>query len=169
MKAVLDRLWAFSDAHTARDKALITWGGVLVAVVLGWLVLWVPANEGRARLGENLPAMRHTLSQMIVQNREAHALAGAAANAVPGGAELKDALATSLTSHGLTAAQVQLTGQSVQIQMKNVSFSAWTSWLDDVLRQFRVQVTEAHIGALKPDGQVDLTASLQPSNPSGGH
>jgi len=26
-----------------------------------------------------------------------------------------------------------------------------------------VQVSEAHITALKPDGQVDLTASLQPA------
>lgn len=166
MTALTDKLWAFWDAHTARDKALITWGGVLLAVVFGWLVLWLPASTGRAQLAENLPAMRRTLAKMIVQNREAHTLAGAAANIVPGGAELKDALTASLASHGLTAAQLQLAGQTVQVQMKNVSFSAWTSWLDDARQQFRVQVVEAHVSALKADGQVDLTASLQPSQPS---
>jgi general secretion pathway protein M len=36
-------------------------------------------------------------------------------------------------------------------------------WVDDVRRQFKVQVSEAHVTALKTDGQVDLTASLQPS------
>jgi general secretion pathway protein M len=51
----------------------------------------------------------------------------------------------------------------VQIQLKNASFPAWTAWVDDVRRQFQVQVAEAHVTALKDDGQVDLTASLQPS------
>jgi general secretion pathway protein M len=40
----------------------------------------------------------------------------------------------------------------------------WTAWLDDVRRQYKVQVAETHIQALKPDGQVDLTASLQPAS-----
>jgi len=51
----------------------------------------------------------------------------------------------------------------VQIQLKNASFPEWTVWLDSVRKQFKVQVSEAHITALKPDGQVDLTASLQPA------
>jgi general secretion pathway protein M len=51
----------------------------------------------------------------------------------------------------------------VQIQMKNVAFPAWTSWVDDARKQFKVQVAEAHVTALKEDGQVDLTASMQPS------
>jgi general secretion pathway protein M len=54
-------------------------------------------------------------------------------------------------------------GSAVQIQLKNASFPAWTVWLDDARKQFKVQVSEAHITALKPDGQVDLTASLQPA------
>ena len=54
-------------------------------------------------------------------------------------------------------------GNAVQIQLKNASFPAWTAWLDDVRKQFKVQVAEAHVSALKDDGQVDLTASLQPS------
>jgi general secretion pathway protein M len=58
---------------------------------------------------------------------------------------------------------VQVIGNAVQIQMKNASFPAWTSWVDDARKQFKVQVAEAHITALKEDGQVDLTASLQPS------
>jgi general secretion pathway protein M len=58
---------------------------------------------------------------------------------------------------------VQVIGNAVQVQMKNASFPAWTSWVDDVRRQFKVQVSEAHVTALKEDGQVDVTASLQPS------
>jgi general secretion pathway protein M len=58
---------------------------------------------------------------------------------------------------------VQVIGNAVQIQMKNASFPAWTSWVDDARKQFKVQVAEAHVTALTEDGQVDLTASLQSS------
>jgi general secretion pathway protein M len=56
-----------------------------------------------------------------------------------------------------------LVGSAVQVQLKDVSFPAWTVWLDDVRKQFKVQVAETHVIAQKPDGQVDLTASLQPA------
>jgi general secretion pathway protein M len=58
---------------------------------------------------------------------------------------------------------VQVIGNAVQIQLKNASFPAWTQWLDNARKQFKVQVSEAHVTALKQDGQVDLTASLQPA------
>jgi general secretion pathway protein M len=57
---------------------------------------------------------------------------------------------------------VQVIGNAVQVQMKNAPFPAWVAWLDDARKQFKVQVSEAHVTALKADGQVDLTASLQP-------
>jgi general secretion pathway protein M len=100
---------------------------------------------------------------MTAQANEARALAGSVQGVAPTGGALKDALTTSLTDHGLNATQVQVIGNAVQIQLKNASFPAWTAWLDDVRRQFKVQVSEAHVTALKEDGQVDLTASLQPA------
>jgi general secretion pathway protein M len=165
----LNSAWAeawtqFWEARTPREKMLLTWGGAVLAVAIGWSVLWQPAADGRARLRESLPGMQRELAQMTAQADEARALAGAAASVAPGGQALKDALTASLADHALAAAQVQLIGTTVQVQMKNASFPAWSAWLDDVRKQFKVQVVEAHITALKADGQVDLTASLQPAN-----
>jgi general secretion pathway protein M len=164
MKAELAQTWAgFWDQRTDREKALLTWGGGVLAVVIAWSVLWAPAQEGRARLRESLPTLQRQLAQMTAQANEAHQLAAAAQGVAPTGGALKDALSASLSDHGLAATQVQVIGNAVQVQMKNASFPAWTSWVDDVRRQFKVQVSEAHVTALKEDGQVDVTASLQPS------
>jgi general secretion pathway protein M len=161
----LSGVWAeFWDARSAREKAMLTWGGAVLAVAIGWSVLWAPASDGRARLHESLPGLQRQLAQMTAQADEARALAGAAASVAPGGQALKDALTTSLSDHGIQGAQVQLIGTTVQVQLKNASFPAFTGWLDDVRKQFKVQVVEAHMTALKTDGQVDLTASLQPAN-----
>jgi general secretion pathway protein M len=164
MKAELAQAWAgFWDARNEREKTLLIWGGAAVGLVVAWSVLWAPAQDGRAHLRESLPAMQRQLAQMTAQAEEARRLAPAAQGVAPTGGALKDALTASLTDHGLSALQVQLLGNAVQIQLKNASFPAWTAWVDDVRRQFKVQVSEAHISALKEDGQVDVTASLQPS------
>ncbi|CAG4902538.1 type II secretion system protein M [Paraburkholderia saeva] len=164
MRTTLADTWAgFWDARSTREKTLLTWGGAAIAVALAWSVLWVPAQEGRAHLRETLPTMRRQLAQMTAQANDARALSAAAQGVAPTGGALKDALSASLTDHGLAATQMQVIGNAVQIQLKNASFPAWTAWLDDARRQFKVQVAEAHVSALKDDGQVDLTASLQPS------
>ncbi|CAG4911028.1 type II secretion system protein M [Paraburkholderia saeva] len=164
MRTALADTWAgFWDARSTREKTLLTWGGAVIAVALAWSVLWVPAQEGRAHLRETLPTMRRQLAQMTAQANDARALSAAAQGVAPTGGALKDALSASLTDHGLAATQMQVIGNAVQIQLKNASFPAWTAWLDDARRQFKVQVAEAHVSALKDDGQVDLTASLQPS------
>jgi general secretion pathway protein M len=164
MKEQLLEAWAgFWGARNTREKALLTWGSVVLAIVIAWSVLWSPAQEGRSSLLQSLPALQRQLAQMTGQANEARALAGIAQGVAPTGGALKDALTTSLSDHGLNATQVQVIGNAVQIQLKNASFPAWTAWLDEVRRQFKVQVSEAHVTALKEDGQVDLTASLQPA------
>ncbi|MGF6442828.1 type II secretion system protein L [Paraburkholderia youngii] len=165
MKAELAQTWAgFWDQRTDREKALLTWGGAALAVAIAWSVLWAPAQEGRAHLRQSLPSLQRQLAQMTAQANEARALSAAAQGVAPTGAALKDALSASLGEHGLAATQVQFVGNAVQVQMKNVAFPAWTAWVDDVRKQFKVQVSEAHITALKDDGQVDLTVALQPSS-----
>ncbi|MFL9959779.1 type II secretion system protein M [Paraburkholderia sediminicola] len=164
MKAELAQTWAgFWDQRTEREKNLLTWGGGVLAVVVAWSVLWAPAQEGRSHLRESLPSLQRQLAQMTAQANEAGALSAAAQGVAPTGGALKDALTASLNEHGLSATQVQVIGNAVQIQMKNVSFPTWTAWVDDTRKQFKVQIAEAHVTALKDDGQVDLTASLQPS------
>jgi general secretion pathway protein M len=165
MKAELLNTWAgFWEARTAREKGLLTWGGAVLALVIVWAVLWAPAQEGRARLRETIPSLQRQLSQMTAQANEARSLSAAAQGVAPTGGALRDALTASLNDHGLSATQVQVLGNAVQIQLKNASFPAWTQWLDDARKQFKVQVAEAHVTAQKPDGQVDLTASLQPAS-----
>jgi general secretion pathway protein M len=164
MKTELLQMWAgFWDARTEQEKTLLTWGGTAVAVVIAWSVAWAPAQDGSAHLRETLPAMQQQLAQMTAQASEARRLSVAAYGEPPTGDALKDALSASLSDHGITPLQVQVMGNAVQIQLKNASFPVWTSWIDDMRRQFKVQVAEAHVTALKDDGQVDLTASLQPS------
>jgi len=164
MKAEIARsLSEFWEVRTPREKTLLMWDGLALGLALVYLVLWAPAYEGRARLRESLPVMQRQLATMTAQANDARSLAPAAEGVMPTGGALRDALAKSLADNGMQPTQIQVIGAAVQIQLKNASFPNWTMWLDDARKQFKVQVSEAHVTALKPDGQVDLTASLQPA------
>ena len=160
----LGQLWAeFWEPRTAREKLLLTWGAVVLALVVAYSVLWAPAQQGRAHLRRSLPAMQRQIAQMTAQADEARVLAPAAQGVVPTGGALRDALSASLTQAGLATTQVRLAGDAVQIDAKNAAFPAWTMWLDGARKQFKVRVVELHATALKEDGQVDLTVSVQPA------
>lgn len=160
----LSDVWAgFWEPRTAREKLLLTWGAVALGAIIAYSVLWAPAQEARSHLRETLPAMHRQIAQMTAQADEARALAPAAQGATPTGGALRDALSASLTQAGIATTQVRLTGEAVQIESKNASFPAWTMWLDEARKQFKVRVTELHATALKADGQVDLTVALQPA------
>jgi general secretion pathway protein M len=163
IKALNDTWDEFWGGRTQREKTILMWGGLVVGIAIVYLVLWAPAYEGRARLRDRLPAMQAQLAQMTAQANEARALSGGGQGVTPTGGALRDALTKSLADNNLAAAQVQVIGTAVQVQLKNASFPVWTVWLDDVRKQFKVQVIETHITAQQPDGQVDLTASLQPA------
>jgi general secretion pathway protein M len=160
--AITDAWSGFWTARTTREKSMLAWGGAALAIVVAYSLLWAPAEQGRTELREALPTMHRQLTQMTAQADEARSLAPAAQGVPPTGNALKDALTNSLTQSGFASPQVSVAGDMVRVELKNASFPAWTTWLDDARRQFKVRVSEMHATALKVDGQVDLSASLQP-------
>src|SRR5471032_2497346 len=132
MKQTLIDTWGeFWNARTQREKTILMWGGLVVAIAIVYLVLWAPAYEGRARLRSALPGMQRQLAQMTAQANEARTLAGGGQGVTSTGGALRDALTKSLADNNMAGSQVQLIGAAVQIQIKNVSFPLWTVWLDD--------------------------------------
>lgn len=162
MKSVLADTWsAFWSERSAREKTLLTAGAALLCLLVLYSVLWAPAYAAHARLREQLPTMQRQLAQMSAQANEARGLASNAQSAAPSGSALRDALGTSLLQHGITQANVSNVGDGVQVSLKNAAFGAWIGWLDAARKQYKIQVVETHITALKEVGQVDLSATLQ--------
>jgi general secretion pathway protein M len=164
MNAEWKEVWRnFWDERSVREQRLLSWGGAVAGLALAYSVLWSPAQDGSARIARELPSMRESLARMTAQATEARGLSAAAQGVAPTGPALRDALAASLSAHGLDGSQLQIVGGGVQLQLKNVAFPVWVQWLDEVRKQFKVQVGEAHVTGLKAPGQVDLTAVMQPA------
>jgi len=162
MKNILTTLWNdFWSERNAREKKLLILFGLILSMVLLYSVLWAPARAGSVRLAAKLPVMQRELAQMQEQARQARELGGQAASLAPLGDGLHHALMASLAQRGMTHAQVSVLNGAVQVKLTHVFFADWVGWLDEIRKQYKLQVTEAQLTSLNEGGQINLTAVLQ--------
>jgi general secretion pathway protein M len=162
--AIASALGDFWGERNPREKKLVSVAAAMLAVAVLYSVLWDPAQTNRAQLRAQLPALQSKLARMNAEAQEARTLAGASQAVAPSGRALREALIASLTQRGLAPTHVNVAGSAVQFELKNAPFGTWIQWLDDMRKQFKVKVVEAHVTALKADGQVDVNATLQPAS-----
>jgi general secretion pathway protein M len=158
MKAVLNAFW---DERNRREKTLLAVGGGLLALFLAYQIFWAPAATGREQLQSALPQMQAQLARMTEQANEAHTLKAAAMSVPPTGKTLLDGMKASLAEQGLEGAELTSVGHVLQLQIKNAQFSRCVAWLDQVRREYKIQVVEAQVTALPHPGDVNFTATLQ--------
>jgi general secretion pathway protein M len=162
MKALFAAWW---DERNPREKRLLSIGGLVVVLVVFYSMLISPAMDGVAAIRGSLPAMKHDLAAMEGQAEEAKRLAGAAQAVSPTGDSLNSAIQSSLSDRGLSATKVQMAGNAVDIELKNVSFGAWVRWLDDMRKQMKLHVTQAQIKPTEHVGRVDVRATIDSAQP----
>ncbi|MGI4861155.1 MAG: type II secretion system protein GspM [Janthinobacterium lividum] len=157
MKAILIAWWA---ERNVREKRLLALGAAILALLLFYQVLVAPARDGSAAIRAALPTMKQQLVTMEGQANESKRLAGVAHTVAPSGDSLVNGVSASLTDRGLTPTKVELAGNAVQVEMKNVSFARWIGWLDDVRKQLKVKVSQTHVTPSGNSGRVDIRATL---------
>ncbi|UIF86023.1 type II secretion system protein M [Cupriavidus sp. UYPR2.512] len=156
-----ERFNAFWSARNPREQAILAGGGAVLALVIGYLVLWEPAADGRERLARNLPKLRADLAEMETLAQEARGLKATPAPSLRGDA-LTQALQDSLGQHGLKATRLAAgADNSVQVQLDKVPFGAVSGWLQDVRQQQRMKVIDARIVYVGATALVNVSATLQ--------
>ncbi|BDB25825.1 type II secretion system protein M [Cupriavidus sp. P-10] len=156
-----ERFNAFWSARNPREQAILAGGAAVLALVIGYTLLWEPAAEGRQRLARSLPQMRADLAEMETLAQEARGLKATPAPALRGDA-LTQALQDSLGQHGLKATRLAAgADNNVQVQLDKVPFGAFSSWLQDVRQQQRMKVIDARIVYVGATALVNVSATLQ--------
>ncbi|TFW22153.1 type II secretion system protein M [Massilia arenosa] len=153
------------NARTEQERKFLTVGGAVVALAVLYSLFIGPAVDGRAALRKQLPQLRQQAAQLQGMAAEAAELAR---QPVPQVTPMsRDSLTASMTTRGLKAESIILTGEFAKIQFKGMPFAAIVTWLDAQRREARVMVQDVNLVAAGDAGQVDGTLTLR-QNAGGG-
>jgi general secretion pathway protein M len=156
LKLSFAEFWSVRDA---RERKMLTIAAVVVALSLIYALLISPALSGRELLRKKLPALREQVVQMQALSKEA-ADYGEQTSPV---LELlsKNSVESALVRNNLKAQSVTVTGDFVQVQLNDVSFSSTLNWLRDMQKTARAATTESTFTALTQPDRVDAKITLQ--------
>lgn len=159
---------AWWNALQPRERRMLGVGGVVVALLLGWALLWYPLTHARADLGNRVVRQREDLASMrlaLGEARELHAQ-GTRGRVERQGKSLLALADVSARGAGLGGAlkRVEPTGgKSVRVSFEVANFDALTNWLDALARDYGVQATDFSADKVEGVGLVNARATLEDS------
>lgn len=154
----LNDFWA---ARNPRERRMITIALWAIGLAIVYLLLLEPAINGRARLLQQMPAMRQQVAQMQAMARELKAAPAAPRADAPVEAVTRESLEASLARAGLKAQSSSVTGEFIRLQFSDVSFASLVGWLDDARKNRRISVVEASVVAQSQSDRVNATLTLR--------
>ena len=159
---------AWWDGLQERERRMLAIGGVVVAAMLGWALLWYPLSHARSDLASRVARQRDDLAWMRQALGETRALRaqGAHARADRQGKSLLALADVTARGAGLTGALKRVEpagGDSVRVNLEIANFDTLMNWLDGLARDYGVQVTDFSADKIEGLGLVNARVTLEDS------
>ena len=136
-----------------RERRVIGAIGVIAAVALVTAFVWLPLERSRARLAQELPALRASISALERDADEVKRLRSMVPAAVPAAGAPLASLATN--GGGLAGAQILVMDERrVRVTGADVGFGSLLEWLRNAQSTHQMRVESARIDALPAPGRV---------------
>lgn len=157
---------AWWNAQSVRDRRVLVAGGIVVAILLIWALLWIPLSRARASLTAQVAQQRADVAwmrQSLAQARELRTQ-GARGNVARQGKSLLALADATARADGLGDAlkRVEPTGAaSVRVSFEVVDFDVLSNWLEALARDYGVSVTDLSVDKSQGLGLVNARVTLQ--------
>jgi general secretion pathway protein M len=143
-------------------------GAIVVAVLLGWALVWYPLTHARADLEKRVARQRIDLAWMRTAATEARELRaqGTHGRAERQGKSLLALADVSARGAGLAGALKRVEpagGKSVRLNFEVADFDALMNWLDALAKDYGVQATDLSVDKVEGLGLVNARATLEDS------
>ncbi len=157
---------AWWQAREPRERRVLATGAVVLALLLGWALVWHPLAQSRAALRTRVAAQRADLAAMQDDAARATALKkfGVRAKVERQGRSLLALADSSARGSALGDAFKRaepLGPKSVRVTFENASFDALADWLDGLARDFGVRATDLSADRAGGSGRVNARVTLE--------
>ncbi|MGA9333474.1 MAG: type II secretion system protein M [Rudaea sp.] len=149
-----------------RERQVLGIGAIVVALLLGWALLWYPLAHARKELTARVARESADLTWMRQAQGRAQALhaKGSRGQVSRQGKSLLALADASARSAGLAGAikRVEPTGNdNVRVTFDVAEFDALMNWLDALARDYGVQVTDLSVDKVEGLGLVNARVTLR--------
>src|SRR5258708_5249324 len=154
------------NALPPRDRQVLGVGAVIVALLLGWALVWQPLAMARARLAQRVAEDRGALASMRAAQGELPALAATAARtgADRQGKALLALADASARSAGLSNALKRVepaSARSVRVSFEAANFDQLVGWIENLGRDYAVEASDLSVDRAEGIGLVNARVTLE--------
>lgn len=141
---MVEKLLAWWGTLAGRDRRILVIATAFLVIVLGWLVAFEPAWNGRTALAGELPRLRGDLAQMEQLAIESRTLGQQAKQPVQTIAQLRSRIEQSLQLAELdgSLSQLEASGELIEARFRQAPFEKWLYWLEGAIRDTRLRVVD---------------------------
>ncbi len=141
---MVEKLLAWWGTLARRDRRILVLALAFLGVIIGWLVAFEPAWNGRTALAAELPRLRGDLAQMEQMAIESRTLGQQVNQPVQTIAQLRSRVEQSLQLAELdtAVAQLEASGDLVEARFRQAPFEKWLYWLEGTVRDTRLRVVD---------------------------
>lgn len=151
-----------SDTNTGRQRQVLLWGAVAVALMLFWAFIWDPLSNSRIALRQQLVEQQSTAlwlqqiqPQVIGTSRESRGL--------PENKSLLRLADETLRAAGMAAAIERIEpGPSgeVRVWLREASFDQLSGWLVQIANNYAVSATQLNASRADETGLVNVRLEI---------
>lgn len=157
---------AWWNQQSVRDRRVLVIGGIIVAIFLIWSFVWYPLTTEKDRLGEQLDNARRDLAFVRVAEAEVDHLrnAGVRSRADRQGKSLlalADASARGAGLEGVLKRLEPVGSNSVRASFEFASFDALIAWIENLARDYGIQITDFSADRVDATGLVNARVTLE--------
>ncbi|SFN62967.1 type II secretion system protein GspM [Dokdonella immobilis] len=157
---------AWWNGLSERDRRVLLIGAVVVAIFLVWSFVWHPLAMRRALLSEQLDGARRDLASMRVAQAEVEQLrnAGVRSRADRQGKSLlalADVTARGAGLDGVLKRLEPVGARSVRASFEFASFDSLIAWMEDLARDYGVQISDFSADRVDASGLVNARVTLE--------
>lgn len=149
--------------RTPRERSIIKISAAVLMPVLGYWLLWQPANTAVQKLRISVPQMSIQADRLKSQAAEVELLRHSPKPAFMDAVALKSTIEESALRNNLREAITTITLQepgSVRISFVSVSFEQWMNWLRSLQIEQKIRADSVGVVALPQAGMVKISATL---------
>jgi len=157
---------AWWNGLVEREQRIVAIGAVVVALMLGWALVWHPLAAKRIELRDAVDAQRRDLAYVRVAAAEVERLraAGTHSRADRQGRSLlalADATARSSGLEGALRRVEPVSATSVRVTFEVASFDALMGWIESLTRDYGIEATDVSADRADGVGLVNARVTLQ--------